>query len=108
MKLFTDEFRSPIPAIETARAVWELVENNCAGVYHVAGAEKLSRWQIGQLLVERWPELKAKIEPGSAKDFPGPPRALDTSLGISKVQKILSKPLPGLGEWLAANPDETF
>ena len=108
MTLFTDEFRSPIPAVETARAVWELAHKNCAGIYHVAGAEKLSRWQIGQLLVKCWPEVTAKIESGSAKDFPGPVRALDTSLDISKVQKCLSAPLPGLGEWLAANPDESF
>ena len=108
MTLFTDEFRSPIPAIEIARAAWELVKKNCAGIYHVAGAEKLSRLQIGQLLVKRWPEVKAEIKSGSAKDFPGPPRALNTSLDISKVQKVLSAPLPGLTEWLAANPNETF
>jgi dTDP-4-dehydrorhamnose reductase len=108
MKLFTDEFRCPIPAVETARAVWELAQRNCTGIYHVAGADKLSRWQIGELLVKRWPEVTAKIESGSARDFPGPPRALDTSLDISKVQKVLSAPLPGLGKWLAANPDEIF
>jgi dTDP-4-dehydrorhamnose reductase len=108
MTLFTDEFRSPIPAVETARVVWELAEKQCAGIYHVAGAEKLSRWQIGQLLVKRWQEVKAEIKSGSAKDFSGPPRALDTSLDISKVQKILSTPLPGFGEWLAANPGEMF
>ena len=108
MTLFTDEFRSPIPAVVTARAVWELAEKNCAGIYHVAGADKLSRWQIGQLLVKRWPEVTTKMVSGSARDFTGPPRALDTSLDISKVQKILSAPLPGLTEWLAAHPNETF
>ena len=108
MKLFTDEFRSPIPAIETARAVWELIGKHCAGIFHVAGAERLSRLQIGQLLLSRWPEIKTKIEPGSAKDFLGPPRAPDTSLDISKAQAILSAPLPGLGEWLAENPSEPF
>jgi dTDP-4-dehydrorhamnose reductase len=108
MKLFTDEFRSPIPAAKTARAVWELSQKNCAGIYHVAGAEKLSRWQIGQLLVKRWPERRTKIEPGSVKDFPGLARALDTSLDISKAQTVLSAPLPGLSEWLEANPDEKF
>jgi dTDP-4-dehydrorhamnose reductase len=108
MKLFTDEFRCPIPAVATARAVWELSQKNFAGIYHIAGAEKLSRWQIGRLLVKRWPEIEAKIELGSAKDFPGPARALDTSLDISKAQAVLSAPLPGLGEWLAANPDEPF
>jgi len=108
MKLFTDEFRCPIFAGETARAVWELATQNRAGLFHVVGAERLSRWQIGQLLAGRWPELKANIEPGSARDFPGPPRAPDTSLNISQVQKILSVPLPGLSEWLAANQDEKF
>lgn len=108
MKLFTDEFRCPIFAGETARAVWDLANKGCAGIYHVAGAKKLSRWQIGELLIKRWPEVKTEIKSGSAKDFTGPPRALDTSLDVSKAQKILSKPLPGLGEWLAANPNELF
>jgi dTDP-4-dehydrorhamnose reductase len=108
IKLFADEFRSPIFAGETARAVWELVEKNCAGIYHVVGVEKMSRWQIGKLLVKRWSEIKTKIEPGSAKDFPGPQRALDTSLNISKVQKFLSAPLPKFSDWLAANPNESF
>lgn len=108
MTLFTDEFRCPIPAVETARAVWELALKNCAGLYHVAGAEKLSRHQIGELLIKRWPEVTMQVKKGSAKDFPGPPRALDTSLNISKVQQTLSKPLPGLSEWLAARPNESF
>jgi len=108
MTLFTDEFRCPIPAVETARAVWELANKSCAGLFHVAGAEKLSRWQIGQLLIQRRPDLAAKLKPGSARDFPGPPRALDASLDISKVQKVLSKPLSGLSEWLAVNPNEPF
>ena len=108
MKLFTDEFRCPIPAVETARAVWDLVKQNRAGLFHIAGAEKLSRWQIGLLLAPRWPEVTAKLEPNSAKNFRGPPRALDTSLDISKAQKILSQPLPRFSEWLAAHPDEAF
>lgn len=108
MNLFTDEFRCPIFAGETARAVWELVNQKRTGLFHVAGAEKLSRWQIGQLIAARWPQLNPKITPGLAANFPGPPRALDTSLNITKVQKVLSVPLPGLTGWLAANPGETF
>jgi dTDP-4-dehydrorhamnose reductase len=108
MTLFTDEFRCPIPAVETARAVWDLAQKGCAGLYHVAGAEKLSRLQIGHLLIPHWPEVKTEIKSGSAKDFPGPPRALDTSLDISKVQKVLNKPLPKFSEWLAANPTEVI
>lgn len=108
MKLFTDEFRCPIPAVETARVIWELAQKNAVGLYHVAGAKKLSRWDIGRLLVQRWPELQSKIESGLTTDFSGPPRALDTSLDISKVQAILSQPLLGLDDWLAAHPQEFF
>ncbi len=108
MTLFTDEFRCPIFAGETARAVWQLAEQRCAGIVHVAGAEKLSRFQIGQLMLKRRPGMSGAIVPGSARDFPGPPRALDASLDISKVQKLLAKPLPGLTEWLEDHPGEPF
>jgi dTDP-4-dehydrorhamnose reductase len=108
MKLFTDEFRSPIPAEVTARAIWELAGHNLPGLYHVAGSERLSRWQIGQLLAARWPQLKPRIEPGSLKEYSGAPRAPDTSLNCAKAQKLLSFPLPGLTAWIAAHPGESF
>lgn len=111
MTLFTDEFRSPIASRETIRVLWELVHKNGGGLFNVAGSDRLSRWQIGQLLIQRWPELLPKINeilPGSAKDFPGPPRALDTSLDLTKVQAVLTSPIPGLAAWLAAHPHEPF
>jgi dTDP-4-dehydrorhamnose reductase len=108
LKLFTDEFRSPISAEITARAIWELAALNKPGLYHVAGSERLSRWQIGQLLAARWPELQPKIMPGSLKEYAGAPRAPDTSLNCAKAQQLLSLRLPGLTEWLAAHPNEAF
>jgi dTDP-4-dehydrorhamnose reductase len=108
LRLFTDEFRSPIAAEVTARAIWELAARNEPGLYHVAGSERLSRWQIGQLLSARWPELKPGIEAASLKEYAGAPRAPDTSLNCAKAQKLLSFRLPGLTEWLSAHPDEAF
>ena len=106
LKLFTDEFRCPVPAAVTARAIWELVQRNQPGLYHLTGSERLSRWEIGQLLSKRWPELRAKLEPASVQHFAGPPRPADTSLNCAKVQALLSFRLPGLGEWLQGNPGE--
>ena len=103
LTLFTDEFRSPIPAMETARAVWELIAKSAEGIYHVAGSERLSRWQIGQLLASRWPELKPKIQPESLTTSRGAPRAPDTSLNCAKAQALLSFPLPRFSEWLTEN-----
>lgn len=108
LRLFTDEFRSPIAAAATARAIWELAARNQPGLYHVAGSERLSRWQIGQLLAARWPQLNPRIEPGSLKEYKGAPRAPDTSLNCAKVQRLLAFRLPGLAEWLSSHPDETF
>ena len=108
LKLFVDEFRCPLPAIVTARAIWELVAQRKPGLYHLAGSQRLSRWQMGQLIAERWPQLNPRLEPAARKDYDGPPRPADTSLNCEKIQKLLSFPLPGLGEWLIANPNEPF
>jgi len=108
LNLFTDEYRCPMPAVVTARAVWELAAQNKPGLYHLAGSERLSRWQIGQLIAARWPQLNPRIEPSSRNDYVGPRRPADTSLNCAKIQRLLSFPLPGLGEWLTANPNEPF
>jgi dTDP-4-dehydrorhamnose reductase len=108
LTLFTDEFRCPIPAVETTRAVWELIAKNCSGLYHVAGSERLSRWQVGRLIAGRWPQLNPQIEPESLATYQGAPRSPDTSMNSARAQKILSFPLPGLTQWLAENPQEAF
>lgn len=108
VRLYTDEFRSPIHAAVTARAVWELALQDVNGLCHLAGAERLSRWEIGRLLAARWPQLHPRLEPGSVRDHPGPPRPPDTSLNCARAQARLSFRLPGLTEWLAANPGALF
>jgi dTDP-4-dehydrorhamnose reductase len=108
LRLFTDEFRTPIAAEVTARAIWELAGQGRTGLYHVAGGERLSRWQIGQLLAVRWPQLQPRIEAASLKDYRGASRSPDTSLNCAKAQKLLSFRLPGLTEWLSSHPEEAF
>ena len=108
LKLFADEFRCPIPAVVTARAVWELARQNRPGLYHVAGRERLSRIEIGQLMAARWPQLHPHLAPTSVKDYQDMPRAADTSLHCAKVQRLLPFPLAGLNEWLAENPSAEF
>lgn len=107
-RLFIDEFRSPIPAIVTAQAIWEFAARQQPGIFHLAGAEKLSRWEIGNLIASRWPQLGPRIEAGSIAIHQGAPRPPDSSLNSGKIQKLLSFPLPGLIEWLATHPDLVF
>ena len=107
-KLFCDEFRSPICAEVTARALWELALSKQAGIFHIAGSERLSRLEIGEALARRHPDLNPRIEAGSLSEYTGAPRAPDTSLDCQKVQRLLSFPLPGFRGWLAANPTVDF
>ncbi len=105
LRLFTDEYRSPIPAEVTARAVWELLNQQARGLFHVAGAERLSRVQIGKVLAAQWPELHPKIEPCSITEWRGAPRPPDTSLNCAKAQRLLPFELPRWSHWLTVHPD---
>jgi dTDP-4-dehydrorhamnose reductase len=100
LRLFTDEFRSPIDASVTARAIAELAIAKATGLYHVAGAERLSRFELGQLLAARWPGLNPRIEAASLKEYRGAPRPPDCSLNCAKAQASLSFPLPRYSDWL--------
>ena len=94
VKLFSDEFRCPLPAAVTARAVWELARPERAGLYHLAGSERLSRVEIGRVVAARHPELEARIEVCSQKEYRGPARPADVSLNCGKTQAVLSFALP--------------
>ncbi len=108
LTLFDDEFRCPLHATMTAKAIWQIARLNATGLYHLAGSERLSRWEIGQLLAGRHPELNPKIQRGSLKDYEGPPRSPDTSLLCTKVGNLLSFKLPEFSRWLRENPEEPF
>ena len=101
LTLFTDEFRCPLPAGMTARALWELIKRDRPGLYHLGGAERLSRWEIGQALTPWYPELAGLIRPGSVRDYVGAPRPPDLSMNCDKLQGFLSFPLSGFRTWLA-------
>lgn len=100
LTLFTDEFRCPMPAGALARALWEFSLQRQAGLYHLGGAERLSRWEIGELLAVRFPELRSVIQPGSVAGYHGPPRPPDLSMRSEKMQALLSFRLPGFRQWL--------
>jgi dTDP-4-dehydrorhamnose reductase len=105
-RLFTDEFRCPIPCAVTVRAVWELIRGKRTGLFHVAGCERLSRYEVGKLLAARNPHLNPRIAAASAKEYPDPPRPADTTMNCDKAQAVLSFPLPKFSEWLNAHPGE--
>jgi dTDP-4-dehydrorhamnose reductase len=104
--LFTDEYRCPTAALVTARATWELLHQRATGLFHLCGADRLSRWEIANLLLPHWPPLPGKVQPDTVKNYQGPPRPQDSSMKCAKVQRLLSFALPGMAEALARHPEE--
>lgn len=60
--LFTDEWRTPLHVADAARALVELVHAETSGVLHVAGNERITRYDLGlSLLVALgWPAARAR------------------------------------------------
>ena len=109
LTLFTDEFRSPLPAGVVARAAWELIALKQSGLYHFGGAERLSRMEVGEALATWYPELASRLDPGSVAAYRGPQRPPDLSMRCDKIRRFLSFPIPGFRSWLmnrtTAGPD---
>jgi dTDP-4-dehydrorhamnose reductase len=107
-ELFRDEYRCPLSATVTARAVWELAARRVSGIFHLAGGERLSRLQIGELLAARHPELNPRLNACSLREYSGAPRPPDCSLNLEKIHSVLSFRIPGFTEWLRDNPQADF
>lgn len=106
LNFFRDEYRNPIPAFITAAITWKLLNQRQPGLFHVAGADKLSRAEIGALFAAQWPELKPKFKIGSLKDYQGLPRSPDTSLNCAKIEAFQTYPVRGLKWWLQNKPED--
>lgn len=103
--LFEDEYRCPLPAGVIARALWELLNLERPGLYQLGGRDRLSRWEIGKALVRWYPELKGRLEAGTARSYTGSPRPVDLSLRCEKIQRLLSFEIPGFRSWLTSRTE---
>ena len=94
--LFTDEYRRPVRVEDLAAALVELVDRPFAGILHIAGPERLSRYDLG-LRIARYHRLPPApgIVAGLARDS-GMVRPRDCTLSISLAQENLQTPLQPL------------
>jgi dTDP-4-dehydrorhamnose reductase len=112
--LFHDEYRSPIHALAAARLIWELLAlaegsapregrtRGVGGLIHVAGRDRVSRWELGLAIAQRLGLDTAFLRSASLKEFTGrPPRPPDLTLDTSRLAALLGRPAPTLAESLA-------
>jgi dTDP-4-dehydrorhamnose reductase len=101
VRLFADEFRTPVDAESVTAAVALLLERGGTGRFHLGGPERLSRLELGHR-VARVLGLSAEgIEAGFQASYPGvDPRPADTSLGSTRARRELG--------WTARPLDEAL
>lgn len=100
LRLWSDERRCPIWVESLAAAVVELAGTHHTGFLHIAGRQVLSRYEFGVRLLEHH-----GVNPDLVVATPSPPdapRPLDCTLDTSRARALLSTPLPGVDEVLAA------
>jgi dTDP-4-dehydrorhamnose reductase len=100
--LFTDEIRCPIAAEDLADACLELAGNDVTGLLNVAGADVMSRYEMGRLLVAKHggdPDALPTGTQASARAT-RPGRVV---LDVAKARAVLSTRLRGLREVYAGS-----
>ncbi|MEU1477143.1 sugar nucleotide-binding protein [Streptomyces sp. NPDC005760] len=97
--LFTDDIRCPVHVEDLAAALLELALSNAAGVFHLAGPDALSRYDLGLLIARRDGLDAARLPAGRRADtpLPGP---LDVRLDSCATQERLRTKLRGVREFL--------
>jgi dTDP-4-dehydrorhamnose reductase len=98
--LFTDDVRCPVHVTDLAPALLELADSPHAGIHHVAGADAVSRHELGLLIARRDGLDAAGLQPGRRARI-GPPGPLDVRLDCTLTQSRLTTRLRGAREFLA-------
>ena len=99
VRLFTDELRCPIWVESLAAAVVEMAGLSTTGVLHVAGAQALSRYELGVRLARFHGVDPGPLIPARSRES-GLHRPLDCTLDCSRARALLHTPLPGVDEVL--------
>jgi dTDP-4-dehydrorhamnose reductase len=97
--LFTDEIRKPVHVDDLADALLELAAGDYAGVLNVAGADAISRYELGVLVARRDGLDPAAIPAGSLAAL-GLSRPADLRLVTAKAEKLLGVRLRGAAEFV--------
>jgi dTDP-4-dehydrorhamnose reductase len=98
--LFTDEVRCPVYVGDLAAALLELGASPHAGVCHVAGADDVSRYELGLLIAARDGLDQAAI-PAGLRTASGRAGAARVRLDCTRTQARLTTRLRGAREFLA-------
>lgn len=97
--VFVDEYRTPVPVSDLAAALWELAENDVTGVINLGGCEKVTRYEMGEIICRELNLPAGLLVKTRMADVPLPAaRPRDVSLDISRARSVLKTPLCTIAE----------
>ncbi|MFF3889990.1 SDR family oxidoreductase [Streptomyces sp. NPDC001914] len=97
--LFTDDIRCPVHVEDLATALWEIALSDAVGMFHLAGPDALSRYDLG-VLIARNQGLDAADLPAGRRADTQLPGALDLRLDSRGTQGRLGTRIRGAREFL--------
>jgi dTDP-4-dehydrorhamnose reductase len=102
LRLFTDEWRTPLGLPTAAGALLDLLQSDITGILHLGGPERLSRYDMGLSLAHHWGLAPTCFLPSLRADAPAPEsRPRDVSLDSSWWRSLFpDKKWPTLAETL--------
>jgi len=84
-----DQVGSPTATTEVAKAVGDLLPQRSQGLYHFAGAEYVSRYDLAVFILERL-GLSVELKPWRTSEHPAPAaRPLNSRFDCRKIQPLL-------------------
>jgi len=93
VKLFSDQFRTPISLIDTSEIINKLVEMEIKGeIINLGGLERVSRFELGEMLCSIAGFDKNLLQKITTEEIPNYPKVEDVSLNIDKLLLLGLKP----------------
>ena len=87
VKLLTDQFRTPLSVIEASRIISSLLKSDVKGeIVNFGGLERVSRYELGEILCDIANLDKRLLEKITMDDIPGFPKVEDVSMNTEKLQ----------------------
>ncbi|HQY62203.1 MAG: SDR family oxidoreductase [Myxococcales bacterium] len=87
VRLFDDEFRTPLEVGAAARRLVSLAGSALSGIVHAPGPARLSRLELVRVLCRELGASEALLVPVSRLSLPGEPRPRDLSLASVRAER---------------------
>lgn len=100
-RVVDDQFLTPTYAEDLAAALWHLVDGSASGLFHLAGRDEASWYDLAEEVFRRAGRLELLSRTTAAEYGAAAPRAPYSALRSVRLDEIGIEPLPGWRDGLA-------